>query len=241
MTVEAPPPPAEPTTPSVTVEAPPPPAEPTTPSATVEAPPPPDIDVRPAAYYDRVYASDSRPNGYRPAWRAIEPRRRRLMLRAAEAACPPGRPPPRVLEVGCGTGQFAELLASRGVRDYRGFDFSAEAVRQARERLPRWAERIAVADAADPAAYADANGRLIICMETLEHLADDRSVVALWPAGVRVVLTVPTFYAHGHVRVFRSARAVRDRYAGLIALRRVEAIKVAGKGVRWHVASGRRT
>jgi ubiquinone/menaquinone biosynthesis C-methylase UbiE len=42
-----------------------------------------------------------------------------------------------ILEVGCGTGHFAELLNDQGHRDYLGFDFSAEAIRIASARVPR--------------------------------------------------------------------------------------------------------
>ena len=37
----------------------------------------------------------------------------------------------RVLEVGCGTGGFAHMVLDDGAIEYRGFDFSSEAVRQA--------------------------------------------------------------------------------------------------------------
>src|SRR5690606_27539822 len=42
---------------------------------------------------------------------------------------------PRILEIGCGTGQFAEYLHDEGFVEYSGFDFSAEAIEVAKARL----------------------------------------------------------------------------------------------------------
>lgn len=52
--------------------------------------------------------------------------------------------PPRVLEIGCGSGQLAELLHDRGVSGYCGLDFSPKRIAHARKRCP--ACRFEIAD-----------------------------------------------------------------------------------------------
>jgi len=50
------------------------------------------------------------------------------------AVCALGYASPRVVEVGCGTGRFAETLTD--VQDYLGLDLSPAAIASARERVP---------------------------------------------------------------------------------------------------------
>jgi len=52
---------------------------------------------------------------------------------------------PTILDVGCGQGRLAELLAAFSITRYLGIDLSAEAIRQARRRM-RTPARFRVAD-----------------------------------------------------------------------------------------------
>jgi hypothetical protein len=59
-----------------------------------------------------------------------------------------------------------------------------------------------------------------ICSEVLEHLADDRAVISAVPTGHRLILSVPNFHDHAHVRVFADFNDIRERYGDLLDFRR---------------------
>jgi 2-polyprenyl-3-methyl-5-hydroxy-6-metoxy-1,4-benzoquinol methylase len=104
--------------------------------------------------------------------------------------------PGRLLDMACGVGYGARLLADRvaGAAEVVGVDRSAEAVRYAAERYGRPGLRFAVGDALD---FEDADGfDTVVSLETVEHVPDPerligRLVAALRPGGV-LVASVPT-------------------------------------------------
>lgn len=151
--------------------------------------------------YDAIYSSSTeyrkhyRASVYLPVWEEVTSRL---------------DPSARVLDVGCGPGQFAELLWDMGVRSYVGLDFSAEAIRQAEERVPGF--RFLVGDALRDDVVASADHDVIVCMEVLEHIDSDLELLGRLAGGRRVLMTVPDFASPGHVRWFSSAQAVLERY-----------------------------
>jgi len=162
--------------------------------------------VRGPDFYDR----NARKRGFRahytksqhyPVWSVIADRLRPLAERA-------------VLEIGCGTGQLAELLADQGLSSYVGFDFSTERITTARERVPQL--RFEVADAFDTDLYAG-DYDTVVCTEFLEHVENDVALFGLIRPRVRFVGTVPNYDAEAHVRYFASAHEVAKRYGPLLA------------------------
>jgi SAM-dependent methyltransferase len=133
----------------------------------------------------------------------------------------------RVLEIGCGSGQLAALLLEHGVREYHGFDFSANAIELARSAAPEgnfW-----VADALDGLPEASASSwDVVICTEVLEHVEGDLRVVAGIPVGCRSILSVPSYDSKGHVRYFSDAARVVDRYGGFFSDLDVATFPTAG-------------
>lgn len=130
----------------------------------------------------------------------------------------------QVLEVGCGTGSLAHLLHDTASLDYRGFDFSTVAVAKARERLAL-GERFFVGDATDPSTYQGLSYDSIICTEVLEHVEQDRQVIAQWKSGTFCVCSVPNYDSATHVRVFKTEDDVRRRYGNLMDIRRVQRLR----------------
>ncbi len=124
--------------------------------------------------------------------------------------------PRSVLEVGCGSGLFAEMLVKETQVAYRGFDFSPVGIAHARARLPGAA--LFVGDALAPASYSG-DYDCIICSEVLEHIAGDLDVIALWPRGTLCVCSVPNFDYPTHVRRFRTEHEVRERYGEAIDIK----------------------
>ena len=119
-----------------------------------------------------------------------------------------------ILEVGCGSGFLAKMILEAHPGTYRGFDFSPEAVRNARSRTG-CQELFFVGDALDPGSYS-CEYDTIVCTEMLEHVDDDLDVVRLWRDGTWCVCSVPNFDYEGHVRYFKTSDEVAARYGGLI-------------------------
>ena len=108
-----------------------------------------------------------------------------------------GTRPGRVLDVGCGVGNFLALAASRGWECY-GIDFDADAIAAGKRTFGL--EHLEVASLADYAArHAGETFDLITFFDVLEHLDDHNafleSVTRLLAPSGAVALSVPYRYA----------------------------------------------
>ncbi len=88
---------------------------------------------------------------------------------------------PRVLDVGCGEGHFAALLA-RGGAEVLAIDVAEEPLRRARALHPQLQARLVEPEA--PLALEDSSFDLVWAGETIEHIAD----TAGWLSELRRVL-----------------------------------------------------
>ncbi len=135
----------------------------------------------------------------------------------------------RVLEVGCGLGNFTERLLDREL--VVGIDIDANCIRHHQERFAAQPHiRSRVMDAHDPEFLALREERIdsIVCLNVLEHIERDEFVLnqmqRILPSGGVVVLMIPAFMAlygpidhHlGHYRRYtRAGLAETARRAGL--------------------------
>jgi ubiquinone/menaquinone biosynthesis C-methylase UbiE len=118
------------------------------------------------------------------------------------------RPGGRVLDLGCGEGDFAADAAQAGA-DVLGVDVAEEAIRRARARHPELRfERVG-----DELPAQDASFDLVWCSEVLEHVLDTAVLLSearrVLKTGGVIVITTP---AHGLARRLRLALAGWERH-----------------------------
>ena len=114
-----------------------------------------------------------------------------------------------ILDIGCGPGQFAACLFDMaGIDTYTGLDFSAEAIRMAQRSCPRGT--FLVGDALTTSLHGESGHDVTVCTEVLEHVPDDHGVLQHFRG--RCLCTVPNFPYDSHVRHFRDAEEVAERY-----------------------------
>lgn len=169
-------------------------------------------------------AAEDRPDDWDSHWARYEAGaarnpaqrwRHRLLLRTL---APPGAPPPpRLLDVGSGQGDFAALARSSWPdTGILGLELSATGCRLAAAKVPDAAFRtVDLLAGAVPAPEHAGWATHAVCSEVLEHVDDPAALLraaAAWMApGCRLVVTVPggpmsAFDRHiGHRRHFRPA------------------------------------
>ena len=176
---------------------------------------------QPASWYDQVFATSAHYRlpankcRYFPMWQQILP-----WLAGKH-----------VLDLGCGPGQFGSLCLEAGI-NYRGVDFSPEAVRMAGNVTGR--PELFTVDNAMTCPLGDAD--CIVMLEMLEHINDDLGCVSRVPAGLMVVLSVPFGGpSKAHVRGFSSSGEVAARYSPLVDIAEQREI---GRSGRWFFLHG---
>jgi SAM-dependent methyltransferase len=187
--------------------------------------------VRPASWYDAAYAATDEyrrhytESQYYFLWSVLADR----MLHD---------PPASVLDLGCGPGQFAELLRDKGLPRYRGVDLSEPAIALARQRCPGYA--FETADLVASSLLGQGGYDCLVALEFLEHVEPDLEILAKVPSGTRFYGTVPSFPYVSHVRHFDDAEAVRARYGHLFEPFRVDAFPANATGKVFYLLEGTR-
>ena len=119
----------------------------------------------------------------------------------------------RICEIGCGSGQFANMLFDKGFSNYIGVDFSDQAIRMAQEANPANADRFVCCDAFEYlASCQDTDARCFVMLEVLEHMKKDRELLDLLPVGSGLVFSVPSFKSFNHMRRFDTLEDIKKRY-----------------------------
>lgn len=129
-------------------------------------------------------------------------------------------PQPKILEIGCGSGQFANMLWDLGFKEYTGFDFSETAIEIAKQKSE---QKFFVMDALNPESY-NFDFNVLIILEVLEH-TDDIKILSFISSGTQIIFTVPDFDFESHVRFFKDTSSVERRYEKYINIEHIEKFK----------------
>lgn len=116
-----------------------------------------------------------------------------------------------ILEIGCGSGQLACLLADKVKCRYIGFDFSDKRIRYAQKVCPGFS--FVQQDVFKTDLFRASDYDTVICTEFLEHVESDTDVLNKIRKGTKFFGTVPNFPFVSHVRHFANEDEVRSRYA----------------------------
>lgn len=164
-----------------------------------------------AEYYDQLFENEIEFHvHYRKSYYYVHWTQVIVFLRKINA--------PRILEIGCGTGQLAEYLKEENLTEgYRGVDFSNAAVERARKRTDL---SFIKGDALDENMYKG-NYNTVICLEVLEHIRNDVQVLLLIPEQTNIIFSVPNFDDPSHVRWFTSEREIKRRFFRFVDIREI--------------------
>jgi 2-polyprenyl-3-methyl-5-hydroxy-6-metoxy-1,4-benzoquinol methylase len=113
----------------------------------------------------------------------------------------------KLLEIGCGTGQMAEVLIKDGYNYILGTDFSQVAIETSQKRCN--VDRFKCQDI-----YSfdfDLDFDVIIALEFFEHI-QSLKVINKIPSGKRVIFSVPSYDDPAHVIFFKDKNELYEYY-----------------------------
>lgn len=145
----------------------------------------------------------------------------------------------RIIDVGCGPGQFASLLCDKKVNDYLGVDLSDEAIKLAQEGCSKYrfvAKNVFESDLLKQEEYD-----CFVSLECLEHLEQDIELLKMVKPGTLCLFTVPNFPYISHVRFFNDEDSVVERYGALFDDFNVETFLANPTGMKYFLAEGTKT
>jgi len=167
------------------------------------------------AFYDRAMT-----DAHEPAMLTLEASPWRELYVQAASLITPDAP---VVDLGCGTGRFAEQLRRAGHPRYTGIDFSPAAIAECKRYVPevadRWEADFRVIDLRAWGPGDRSSTTVYTCLETLEHLEDDVDLVERIPVGHEFVFSVPNYGGVAHLRCFQNVSDAWRRYGHLLEFR----------------------
>ena len=144
-----------------------------------------------------------------------------------------------LIEVGCGAGQFANLLFDQGFTNYRGIDFSEQAIALAKKANLKFQDKFAVDDAFTSSIF-DCDYEMVILFEIIEHLQEDLKLLERIKPGKKVLLSVPNFPDDNHVRYFTSIERVVARYSHTIDILDTKTVQLNNQLCLYYIAGLKR-
>ena len=126
----------------------------------------------------------------------------------------------RIIDFGCGTGQFARLLIKRNKNFVQGIDFSTQAIAIAKQKNKKYSHQFVAKNLLQIKSLP--NYDLVICFEVLEHITHDLKIIQKIDSGKRFMFSVPNYLSTSHVRKFRFKSDIHKRYGNLLNINHIE-------------------
>lgn len=134
------------------------------------------------------------------------------------------------LDLGCGPGIFARFLLDRlPYIIYTGVDFSHMAIQMGRQSCPE--ATFINTDVFKTSLLTKHSYEAIIATEFLEHIEHDLELLGRVKTNTLFFGSVPNYYAIGHIRYFKTAQAVYDRYASSFKTLSVEEVPIGNNRI----------
>jgi SAM-dependent methyltransferase len=115
----------------------------------------------------------------------------------------------KIFELGCGTGQFAEMCFDMGYNYVCGIDFSESNINKCKERNKNNLDKFIVDDVYE--VKLPPKDVTIVALEVLEHIVDDKMLVNRF-SDYKMIVTLPNFDCEGHVRLYESGIEIIARF-----------------------------
>lgn len=132
-------------------------------------------------------------------------------------------PSPRIIEIGCGPGQFAQMLFDHGITDYKGIDFSQIAIDMARKNNKKLSHAFMVDNALTSEIFSGGYN-IVVVLEVLEHIESDLLLLNKIKKDSTIIFSVPNYNSESHVRWFDSQDSIIKRYGNIIKIEAIEDI-----------------
>jgi SAM-dependent methyltransferase len=131
----------------------------------------------------------------------------------------------RIVDFGCGPGQFAEYILQHHQQiEYTGIDFSEVAISAARKRCPQ--AIFIEGDLLQSGIFLTWDYDIAILLEVLEHIEKDITLLEKIPRKTLIIASVPNFDAFGHVRIFKGVDDVKKRYEPVVSNLKIKPIHI---------------
>jgi glycosyltransferase involved in cell wall biosynthesis/SAM-dependent methyltransferase len=137
---------------------------------------------------------------------------------------------PSLIDIGCGPGQFAKLIFDNNITDYKGIDFSQEAIKYAKIRNDKYRKLFSV-DNAYTTDLVHENYNTAIIFEVLEHVDEDLKILSRIREATNILFSVPSFYSDGHVRWFDTEQQVIERYKDNVIIENIFKFSLGGSNI----------
>lgn len=133
---------------------------------------------------------------------------------------------PAIIDIGCGPGQFANLLFDNNFTNYRGIDFSSEAINIAKKVNFNFNNLFSVEDAFKSNIF-ESQYNIVVMFEVLEHIKEDLKLLNRIKKNSKVLLSVPSFDSESHVRWFNDEKEVIERYSESIDIISINTFQIS--------------
>lgn len=121
-----------------------------------------------------------------------------------------------IFEIGCGSGQFANMLFDNGYKNYTGIDFSKNAIKLAIKANSEHKSNFLTGDVFDflGKKHDEFSSTIFIAFEVLEHIKKDMELLSVLKniGGKGVLFSVPSFKSFNHLRTFKDLSEIKKRY-----------------------------